>query len=623
MATYSTIKGFNIKSLASDPYTSSIAAGTWASGGAVNAKRAGGPGAGVTSSAGLFFGGDPGGLLLCESYDGTSWTEGNNMNTDTSFTGGSGPQGAAITMAGMPYSNKTELYDGTCWTTSPATLNTGRSNNATCGTQTAALCIAGRISTAHANTNIVEDFDGSTWTEVNDVNTTRRNLSASPSGTPSAALGAGGYITAASALTESYDGTSWTEVGDLNLAKDWAGMAGNQTSAIFFAGRPTMPPGYYQTTTEYWDGSTWTEINDLGTGRYAPGFGGSSSGASAFCASGGPVAPVGLISEEFSVPSTVTVAQEGQVWYNTTSTVLKGFAAAVSTGAWASGADLNIGRAYMCGAGTTQNTALVSGGQAPAPQGGKTDITETYNGSAWTEVGDLLAVHTGAMGAGTQTAAFCAGGFQPGDIANMEIWDGTSWTEVNNINTARRFGGGAGTTTSGLVFSGGATTGPTTPHNDLTESWDGTCWTEVADLANAHQTNVGGLGTLGTAALCIGGYKSPAAATAFVEEWNGTAWSELTAIGTAGYYIAGNGTTTSALCYGGGTSAPTILAKTQFWNGSAWAELTDLGTARYSASGSHNSPSSEATCAGGNPAFMVTTEEWTATGKAIQTFTAT
>ena len=311
---------------------------------------------------------------------------------------------------------------------------------------------------------------------------------------------------------------------------------------------------------------------------------------------------------------------DGQVWYNTTSTVLKGYAAAVSTGAWASGGALNIGRSFCAGAGTTQNTALVSGGQASAPEGGKSDLTETYNGSAWTEVGDLNVVHTGAMGGGTQTAAFCAGGFQPGDIDNMELWDGTSWTEVNNLTTARRFGGGAGTTTSGLAFSGGSTGGS---DNDLTESWDGTSWTEVADLANAHMTNVCGLGTIGTAALCIGGYSSPpAAATAFVEEWNGTAWSELTAIGTAGYYIAGNGTTTSALCYGGGTPA-TTLAKTQFWNGSAWAELTDLGTARYSASGSHNSPSSEATCAGGNPAFMVTTEEWTATGKAIQTFTAT
>ena len=32
MADYSTIKGFTVQSLASDPYATSIAAGTWASG---------------------------------------------------------------------------------------------------------------------------------------------------------------------------------------------------------------------------------------------------------------------------------------------------------------------------------------------------------------------------------------------------------------------------------------------------------------------------------------------------------------------------------------------------------------------------------------------------------------
>ena len=137
-------------------------------------------------------------------------------------------------------------------------------------------------------------------------------------------------------------------------------------------------------------------------------------------------------------------------------------------------------------------------------------------------------------------------------------------------------------------------------------------------------TDVGGLGTIGTAALCIGGYSfPPETATAFVEEWNGTSWSGLTAISTAGFSITGNGTTTSALCYGGGNPTPAYLVKTQFWNGSAWAELADLSTARNAAAGSHNSPSSEATCAGGNPGYMDTTEEWTATGKAIQTFTAT
>ena len=33
MATYSTIKGFQVQSLATDPYEAAVEAGTWASGG--------------------------------------------------------------------------------------------------------------------------------------------------------------------------------------------------------------------------------------------------------------------------------------------------------------------------------------------------------------------------------------------------------------------------------------------------------------------------------------------------------------------------------------------------------------------------------------------------------------
>ncbi len=39
MATYSTIKGFNIQSLASDPYATVAASGTWASGTTMNTAR--------------------------------------------------------------------------------------------------------------------------------------------------------------------------------------------------------------------------------------------------------------------------------------------------------------------------------------------------------------------------------------------------------------------------------------------------------------------------------------------------------------------------------------------------------------------------------------------------------
>ena len=81
-------------------------------------------------------------------------------------------------------------------------------------------------------------------------------------GTQTAALGAGGNP-GTQVLTELYDGTSWTEVNDLNTGRrDFAG-AGTQTSALAFGGNT----GSFVAVTESWNGSNWTELGDLNTAR--------------------------------------------------------------------------------------------------------------------------------------------------------------------------------------------------------------------------------------------------------------------------------------------------------------------------------------------------------------------
>ena len=91
-----------------------------------------------------------------------------------------------------------------------------------------------------------------------------------------------------------------------------------------------------------WDGTTWTALPstcDLNTGR-AGGMGGGTNTAGIYASGGGP----SNATEEWNVPSgAVSVAQEGQVWYNTTSTVLKSFGQQ-GTGAWASGNSINTAR---------------------------------------------------------------------------------------------------------------------------------------------------------------------------------------------------------------------------------------------------------------------------------------
>ena len=67
------------------------------------------------------------------------------------------------------------------------------------------------------------------------------------------------------AFTESYNGSSWTELNDLNLARSYIG-GGNmtQTSALAIGGQPPAS----RTETELWNGTNCTEVNDLNQGRY-------------------------------------------------------------------------------------------------------------------------------------------------------------------------------------------------------------------------------------------------------------------------------------------------------------------------------------------------------------------
>ena len=202
----------------------------------------------------------------------------------------------------------------------------------------------------------------------------------------------------------------------------------------------------------------------------------------------------------------------GQVWYNTTANTLKGYGAQ-GTGAWATGGALNTARSSIMPAGT-QTAAIGAGGDYGIPAASPTWAveTETYDGSTWTEVGDLnTARHAGAGGGSTTSFIYAAG--TPGGT-NSESYDGTSWTATSAINTSREDLGGAATSnTSALVFGGYA---GSLPGTGATESWDGSSWTEVADLATGTY-HVDGTGT-SILALRIGGF-NPGAATS-TEEWS-------------------------------------------------------------------------------------------------------
>ena len=134
--------------------------------------------------------------------------------------------------------------------------------------------------------------------------------------------------------------------------------------------------------------------------------------------------------------------------------------------AWTEVADLNTGRSNMAGAGT-YTAGLCFGRYTPTGAGG--GQTESWNGSTWTEVNDLNTPRGILSGFGLQTSALAAGGFKippSSNLANVEDWNGASWAEVADISTARRNAGEGGTTSSGFIAGGDDPS-----RTNVTEEW--------------------------------------------------------------------------------------------------------------------------------------------------------
>jgi len=121
-------------------------------------------------------------------------------------------------------------------------------------------------------------------------------------GTATDGLVFGGTIPPFSAITEVWDGSSWTEVADLNTARSAMGASGSSsTDALAFGGYG--PGTTVQALTEYYNGTAWTEVSDLATGRYILAGAGTTSSALGF--GGYSTARVGT-TEEWTVDAVVS-----------------------------------------------------------------------------------------------------------------------------------------------------------------------------------------------------------------------------------------------------------------------------------------------------------------------------
>jgi hypothetical protein len=296
MSEYKGIKGFQVQTLTEDPspteaqagdfyYNSSTGKfkniitggaplGTWASGTNYPAAVAETGGAASSNSNGIFASGSP--ITSTFEYDGTNWTAGGNMNESrTNNYFGTGSRTAAIIAGGSspspsPRTAATETYNGTSFT-EVNDLNSARATLAAgpAGTQTSAILATGGTNPGTSNGSVLsESWNGTSWTETADLSTSRR-LAAQMGASNTSSLIVGGALTvpgARTATTEVWNGTSWTEVNDLNTGRNNHAGAGNVSLGIVFAGNesPTTP---YTAKTEAWNGTSWSEVADMASAR--------------------------------------------------------------------------------------------------------------------------------------------------------------------------------------------------------------------------------------------------------------------------------------------------------------------------------------------------------------------
>jgi hypothetical protein len=249
-----------------------------------------------------------------------------------------------------------------------------------------------------------------------------------------------------------------------------------------------------------------------------------------------------------------------------------------NTGSWASANNTNSPHSGYGGSSGTYTAALVASNE---PYGANVEL---YDGTSWTETGDLSTSRTSAFSAGTQPATWLGGGRTgPGSgTNNTETFNGSSWTEVNEMNTSRFSSGSAGTYTAGIAFAGNTFT----DISRAVETWNGTSWSTHPNDYDSDVAEVIAFGT-STAAITAGGFDGPAprggsnASIATSYSYNGSVYTAITAMPQTNGSTTGSGSQTDGLVSGGNRYPAPNTANTIAWDGTSWSQEQDVPVAVY------------------------------------------
>ena len=251
-------------------------------------------------------------------------------------------------------------------------------------------------------------------------------------------------------------------------------------------------------------------------------------------------------------------ADTGQVWYNTTTNILK--ATVETSQGWSTTPTLNSPRNHMAVGGAGDATAGLAYGGWPS-----SDVlrTEEYDGSTWTTKSNMGVSLYRRGGFGTSTSAVAAIGSSPstGISTACEEWNGSSWTSINTAPYGGNRSIGFGLEPAGGIAGGGTPSGSLSSHGQ----YDGSSWTSATSMPGA--INYGcGFG-IATAAYIGGAQVGSPTPTGF--EWDGSSWSSAGSLpGNAGYNKGGSGILTAGMYT---TEGPPSYQRDLKYNGTSFS----------------------------------------------------
>lgn len=287
---------------------------------------------------------------------------------------------------------------------SAPTLNTATRAMFGGGTQTAAIKINGANPGTNYSSN-VEEYDGSSWSEVNNTPTATDQANRGEVGLQTATLMAGGVAPGGiQSATYEYDGTNWTSGGSISDSRGDGAMWGVLNSTILTGGYNEFSPPYWTNATEEYDGTSWTAgtatpLNTTGS------FGVGASQTSGMLI-GGQEDPGN--SYPAKTPQSRTLTYDGTSWTTLNPQVNSG----------------NVRLAFG-----DMTAAVVAGSSAPTAP---TTASEVWDATSWTSGPSLTTGHANGSGAGTGSSSglIVGGQLPPGNIAAVDEWNSGPVTQT-------------------------------------------------------------------------------------------------------------------------------------------------------------------------------------------------